>query len=111
MNAAGIIITIYLQREITSDGKPLLSPSRAPQEVTDTADTTKPALIILKAVAPSFTVCEIKIKSEIILDGITKQITVPTAIIVAIIIAILIVLSLMTIIKIIKHHQIILTMN
>ena len=86
INAAGIIITIYLQREITSEGKPLLSPSRAPQDVTDTADTTKPALIILKAVAPSFTVSLLFVNREIIFEGIIRQITVPTAIIAAIII-------------------------
>ena len=85
-NADGIIITIYLQSEITSDGKPLLSPSRAPQEVTDTAENTKPALIILKAVAPSFTVSLLDVNIEIIFDGTVKQITIPTAIIIAIII-------------------------
>ena len=85
INAAGMITIIYLQREIISDATPLLSPSNAPQEVTDTLDTIKPALIILRAVAPALIVSDVFVKSEIMLVGIAKQRTVPNAIIAAII--------------------------
>mgnify|MGYP000385156239 FL=1 len=49
INATGIIITAYLNTDITSDGSPFPNPSSAPEAVTDTDDTIKPALIILSA--------------------------------------------------------------
>ena len=52
-NAAGTIITRYLHRDIMSDGTPFPRPSSAPDEVTETADTTKPALMIRRALSPA----------------------------------------------------------
>lgn len=43
----------YLQRETTSEALPRPSPSRAPQDVTDTEETRKPAQMIRRAVLPA----------------------------------------------------------
>ena len=51
--AAGIMIIIYLKSEIHNDGIPFPSPSKAPEDVTDTADTINPILIMLSAVTPN----------------------------------------------------------
>ena len=42
-NAAGRMTTTYRQREISKEGVPFLSPSNAPEEVTETAETINPA--------------------------------------------------------------------
>ena len=49
-NASGSIIAINLHRDIISDGMPMPSPSSAPDEVTDTAEITKPIQIRRSAV-------------------------------------------------------------
>ena len=85
INAVGMIIIVYLKSEMMSDGRPLLSPSRAPDEVTDTADTTKPALIIRSAFLPISMVSALVENIEISLSGIVRQITVPISIIPAVI--------------------------
>ena len=53
INAAGRMISRYLQRDTTSEAVPLPSPSSAPQEVTETEDTRKPAQMIRRAVFPA----------------------------------------------------------
>ena len=42
-NAAGMMTTTYRQREISKEGVPFPSPSNAPEEVTETAETINPA--------------------------------------------------------------------
>lgn len=44
--AAGMMTTAYRSREIHRDGVPLPRPSKAPQQVIETADTTNPRLMI-----------------------------------------------------------------
>ena len=85
-NAHGIMIIRYLHNDMISDSLPLLSASRAPQEVTDTADTMNPPLMIRRAVSPILTVSALLVNIDIILFGITRHRTVPTAIMTAIII-------------------------
>ena len=51
-NAAGMITTTYRQREISKEGVPFPSPSNAPEEVTETAETINPAPMMRKAVSP-----------------------------------------------------------
>lgn len=85
INAVGIIIIVYLKSDMMSDGKPLLSPSSAPDEVTDTADTTNPALIIRSAFLPISMVSLLFVNIAISLSGIVRQITVPMSIIPAVI--------------------------
>lgn len=46
------MITTYLDSDMNSDGIPLPSPSKAPEHVTETADTAKPQLMYLRAVTP-----------------------------------------------------------
>ena len=61
------------------------SPSRAPEKVTETAETINPALIIRRAWAPIWTVCALEVKSPISRSGTVRQRTVPTTIIRALI--------------------------
>ena len=56
IHAAGIMTTTYLSRDMSRDGVPFPNPSSAPDEVTDTADTTNPAHIMRSAVPPAFIV-------------------------------------------------------
>ena len=44
-NAAGIITTIYLERDMYKEAVPFPRPSRVPDAVIDTAETMKPKLI------------------------------------------------------------------
>ena len=66
--------------EISSEGKPMFSPSSAPQEVTDTAEIINPPLIIRSAVFPITTVSAELVKIPIRLPGMERQRTVPTII-------------------------------
>ena len=52
-NAVGIITTTYRQREISKEGVPFPGPSNAPEEVTETDETIKPAPMIRRAVSPA----------------------------------------------------------
>ena len=52
------MITTYLDSDMNSDGIPLPSPSKAPEHVTETADTAKPQLMYLRAVTPIFIVSD-----------------------------------------------------
>ena len=52
-NAAGMITTTYRQSEISNEGVPFPSHSWAPEEVTETAETIKPAPMMRKAVSPA----------------------------------------------------------
>ena len=45
-NAAGMMTTTYRQREISNEGVPFPSPSNAPEDVTETAETINPAPIM-----------------------------------------------------------------
>ena len=71
------MITTYLNTDIISEGKPLPSPSRAPEAVTDTDDTIKPALIIFKADTPAVIVFSLLVNKPISVPGIHKHIMVP----------------------------------
>ena len=47
-----MITTTYLQSDIINDGIPFLSPSNAPQQMTDTDEAINPILITFNAVIP-----------------------------------------------------------
>ena len=79
-NAAGIITTTYRQREISKEGTPFPSPSSAPEEVTETAETINPAPMMRRAVSPAWIVVSVWVNSPINRPGISRQITVPSAI-------------------------------
>ena len=49
-NAVGMITTTYRQSELSNEGMPFPSPSSAPEDVTETAETIKQAPIIRRAV-------------------------------------------------------------
>ena len=51
-HASGMMKMTYRQREMTSEAAPLPRPSSAPEEVVDTADTTKPRQMMRRAVWP-----------------------------------------------------------
>lgn len=50
--AAGMMTTAYLRSDIHREGLPFPSPSKAPQQVMETADTIKPVLMICRALTP-----------------------------------------------------------
>ena len=60
-----MMISTYRNREITREGTPLPSPSSAPDDVTETADTTKPALMMRSALSPACMVSWLWVKSPI----------------------------------------------
>ena len=62
-NASGSIIAINLHKDIISDGMPMPSPSSAPDEVTDTAEITKPIQIRRSAVLPMAIVSAFSVKA------------------------------------------------
>ena len=69
------------RREISREGPPRPRPSRAPQEITETAETMKPPLMIRRAVAPISTVSALSAKRPISCPGTAQHSTVPKAII------------------------------
>ena len=71
--------TRYRHREITREGVPLPTPSSAPQEATDTADTRKPPLMMRSAWAPTCIVSGVWVNSPISWLGRSRQITVPAS--------------------------------
>ena len=75
------MITTYLDSDMNSDGIPLPNPSKAPEHVTETADTAKPQLMYLRAVTPIFIVSGFAVNNPISCYGIT-----PTRIVTSIII-------------------------
>ena len=58
-------------------------PSKAPEDVTDTDETMKPALMMRSAAAPACTVFELSVKSPISRWGTVRQIKVPATMITA----------------------------
>ncbi len=78
--ANGIITIIYRRREIYRDGVPFPRPSRAPEQVTDTAETTKPRLIIRRAHTPFSKVVPWSVNNPISHAGTAQDRIVPTAI-------------------------------
>lgn len=76
-NAAGMIRTTYRSSEIYREGVPFPSPSRAPQQVTETADTMKPRLMMCRAVTPIQTVSVLAVNNPIRLSGISQESIVP----------------------------------
>ena len=72
-----MMISTYLHREMIREGVPFPKPSSAPQAVTDTAETRKPALMIRRAVFPARTVSALEVNSPINCPGTARQITVP----------------------------------
>ena len=79
-NAAGRMTTTYRQREISKEGAPFLSPSNAPQEVTETAETINPAPMMRRAVSPAWIVAYVWVNSPINWPGISRHIAVPSTI-------------------------------
>ena len=61
-----------------SEGVPMPSPSSAPEEVTDTAETMKPALMMRSAVAPASMVAGSSANSPISHFGAARNSAVPT---------------------------------
>ena len=78
-NASGSIIAINLHRDIISDGMPMPSPSSAPDQVTDTAEITKPIQIRRSAVLPMAIVSAFSVKSPMSLAGKSAHMIVPAA--------------------------------
>ena len=66
------MITTYLDSDMNSDGIPLPSPSKAPEHVTETADTAKPQLMYLRAVTPIYIVSGFAVNNPISWYGITQ---------------------------------------
>lgn len=64
-NAIGMITTTYRKSEISNEGVPFPSPSSAPEDVTETAETRKPALMIRRAVSPVWIVASVCVNSPI----------------------------------------------
>ena len=79
-NAVGMITTTYRQSEISNEGMPFPSPSSAPEDVTETAETIKPAPMIRRAVFPVWIVASVWVNSPISWPGISRHITVPSTI-------------------------------
>lgn len=75
------MITTYLDSDMNSDGIPLPNPSKAPEHVTETADTAKPQLMYLRAVTPIFIVSGFAVNNPISWYGITQASIVPSIII------------------------------
>ena len=71
----------YLQRETTSEALPRPSPSSAPQDVTDTEETRKPAQMIRRAVLPAEIVSGLVVNIPISCPGTVRQMIVPTSMI------------------------------
>ena len=61
------------------DGTPFPSPSKAPEQVTDTADIMKPRLIIRSAVTPFASVSDWLVNNPISHAGTAQESTIPTA--------------------------------
>ena len=85
MNATGMIINTYRQRDMTSDGVPLPRPSRAPELVTLTDEMMKPALIILSALSPVLIASVSLANSDVSQSGTARNSAVPSAMIAAVI--------------------------
>lgn len=64
--AAGMIIITYRKNDISREGIPLPRASKTPQQVTETAENTKPVHIICKAFTPMLIVAFLEVKSPII---------------------------------------------
>ena len=79
-NAAGMIITTYRKSDIYRDGRPFPNPSSAPEQVTETADTMNPRLMICKAATPLCNVSCCDVNNPINFSGISQDRIVPTAI-------------------------------
>lgn len=78
-HASGMMKNTYRHREITSDSTPLPSPSNAPEEVVETAETRKPMQMIRRAVWPMAIVSGLVEKREISGSAANRQIRVPAA--------------------------------
>ena len=77
------MIATYRQNEIRSDGVPLPRPSSAPEDVTDTADTIKPRLMMRSASCPCRIVSASVVNSPMSAPGIAQHKIVPTSMIAA----------------------------
>ena len=75
MNAAGIIIIVYLKSDMISDSIPFPRPSNAPDAVTDNVDTIKPGHMMRSAVAPACMVAVFIEKRPISLSGSIRHMT------------------------------------
>ncbi len=64
---------------MTSDSAPLPRPSSAPEEVVDTAETTKPRQMMRRAVWPMVMVSGLEVNSPISGREANRQMTVPAA--------------------------------
>ena len=83
-NAAGMITATYLITEMTRDAIPCPNASKAPEQVTETADMINPRLMICRAVIPIVIVSVFSVKSPISSPGINQHSAVPMTIIPAV---------------------------
>ena len=67
--AAGRITTVYLHRDMMREANPFPIPYKAKDEVTDTDDIIKPALIMRRALAPSAIVSGLPVKNDMSASG------------------------------------------
>ena len=67
-----MITTTYLQSDIINDGIPFLSPSNAPQQMTDTDEAINPILITFNAVIPFCIVTAFSVNNPISCPGIAQ---------------------------------------
>ena len=76
-----MITTTYLQSDIINDGIPFLSPSNAPQQMTDTDEAINPILNYFQCCNSFLYRHSISVNNPISCPGIAKHIIVPTDII------------------------------
>lgn len=77
-NAAGIMTITYLSREIHRDGYPLPKPSRAPEQVMETAEMINPRLMICRAVIPIVMVSTLSVNRPIKRFGTSHDSSIPS---------------------------------
>ena len=83
--AAGIMMNRYRNSEMMRDRVPFPSPSNAPEDVTETADTIKPALMMRRAVCPARIVSGLSVNSPISCPADVRHATVPKSIMIPLI--------------------------
>ena len=79
-----MVIRTYRSSEIIREGRPIPSPSRAPEEITETVEARKPMLMIRRAEVPAEMVSLPEVNRLISSEGIAWQRTVPKTIIVSV---------------------------
>ena len=83
--AAGMMMNRYRNSEIMRDWVPFPSPSNAPEDVTETADTINPALMMRRAVCPARIVSGLSVNTPISCLAHVSHATVPRSIMIPLI--------------------------